>query len=112
MLFWIQNYLIHSLQIRSCSPAENECYQKLGHNTFDCRVSCTGLFADVNVKKTRQISRENLDNFNIENYEERQKLDLLLAQYGKYKTGFFENIYFENYYGVYSGYSRFNYSKL
>ena len=102
------------MQLRTCSPSENECYGKLEHKTFDCRVPCTGLFADVNVKKIIQISEDTLDVLNIENDEERQKFDRLLAQYGKYKTVLFENVHFENIDNIYLGhtlYSRFNYSK-
>ena len=99
------------MQLRTCSPAENECYQKLRHNTFDCTVSCNGLFADISVKKIKRISRDYLDDFDMENDEERQKFDSLLAQYGKYKTNFLENIHFENIDKTFNGYSRFNYSK-
>ena len=74
-------------------------------------VSCTGLFADLNVKKINQISREHLDDFNIENDEEKHKFELLLAQYGKYKTLFLENIHFDNFGGAFAGFSRNNYSK-
>ena len=93
------------MQSRTCSPAENECYQKLRHNTFDCRVPCTGLFADVNVKKAEQFD------FIIENDEERQKFDWLQTQYGKYEADFLEKIDFTNFDNIYTGHPRFNYSK-
>ena len=99
------------LQIRACSPAENDCYQQLSDNTFGCRVSCTGLFADINDKKTMQITKESLDDLNYENNEERQKFDRLLVEYGKYKTDFLENIKVETIDEIYIGHSKSNYSK-
>ena len=77
--------------------------------TFGCRVPCTGLFADVNVKKINPISRETPEDFNIENIEERQKFELLFAQYRNYKTMFVEKINTE--FDIYTGHSGYNYSK-
>ena len=36
-----------------------------------------------------------LDGFNVEDNDERQKFERLLAQYGRYKTAFLDNIHFE-----------------
>ena len=93
--FWLQNYLIYPLQARTCSPAENECYQKLSHNNFDCRVACSGLFADIDVLKRKPSSINDIDDFDVESEEERTKIEQLLTQYKKYKTGFVENFHFE-----------------
>ena len=94
-----------------CSPAENECYQKLRHNTFDCKAACTGLFADVNVEKWKPTLTNDLDGFGIENNEERIKFAQLLIQYRKYKTDFVENIQFELE-NIYSAFLTLNFSKF
>ena len=55
------------------------------------------------------------DGFNVGDNDERQKFERLLAQYGKYKTAFLDNIHFqvEDVENKYNGYSRidYNYSK-
>ena len=83
------------LQIPTCTPAENECYQNLRHNSFDCKVACSGFFADINSRKGKSTRTNNLDGFNVEDNDERQKFKRLLAQYGRYKTAFLDNIHFE-----------------
>ena len=103
------------LQIPTCTPAENECYQNLRHNSFDCKVACTGFFADINVRKGKSTRTDDLNDFNVQDNDERQKFERLLAQYGKYKTAFLDNIHFqvEDVENKYNGYSRidYNYSK-
>ena len=103
------------MQIPTCTPAENECYQNLGHNSFDCKVACTGFFADINVRKGKSTRTDDLNDFNVQDNDERQKFERLLAQYGKYKTAFLDNIHFqvEDVENKYNGYSRidYNYSK-
>ena len=83
------------LQIPTCTPAENECYQNLRHNSFDCKVACTGFFADINVRKGKSTMTNDLDGFNVGDNDERQKFERLLAQYGKYETAFLDNTHFE-----------------
>ena len=82
-------------RLRTCSSAENECYQNLRHNSFDCKVACTGFFADINVLKGKSTKTNNVDGFNVGDNDERQKFERLLAQYGKYKIAFLDNIHFE-----------------
>ena len=106
----MQRYVILPLQLRICSPAENECYQQLRHKTFDCRVACTGLFADVRVIKRNPTFTNDIDGFDVESQEERFKVEQLFAQYGKYKTGFVENIHFQLE-SIYIAHSTRNYSK-
>ena len=83
------------LQIPTCTPAEIECYQNLGHNSFDCKVACTGFFADINIRKGKSTRTDDLNDFNVQDNDERRKFERLLAQYGKYKTAFLDNIHFE-----------------
>ena len=103
------------LQIPTCTPAENECYQNLRHNSFDCKVACTGFFADIIIRKGKSTRTDDLNDFNVQDNDERQKFERLLAQYGKYKTAFLDNIHFqvEDVENKYNGYSRidYNYSK-
>ena len=101
------------LQIPTCSSAENECYQNLRHNSFGCKVACTGFFADINVRKGKSTKTNNLDGFNVEDNGERQKFEGMLAQYGKYKTAFLDDINFEieNEENIFQGRRTRNYSK-
>ena len=90
------------MQAPICSPAENECYQKLEHKTFDCKVACTGVFADINVKKREKTFTNDIAGFKIEKNEEQYKFERLLMQYGKYKNDLLESIKFEKQ-NIYTG---------
>ena len=97
------------LQILACSSEENECYQKLSQSNFGCMVPCTGVFADVSMRKIAPILIINPNQFEVPDDEERHKLEEIFIQYENYKNHFIENIHFEPM-GAYSG-PKYNYSK-
>ena len=47
------------LQVSSyCSPNASSCYEALSKDTYGCRVSCTGLYADVEVEVEDDSTRQ------------------------------------------------------
>ena len=89
----------------ACSPIGNECYQKLDQE-FDCKVTCNGLFADVNIKS--DIVPYILFDGEVEwkrRIEENPRFKSLLKQLNEYKKNFLENLRFEGYNNIDSTYS-------
>ena len=105
-----QQQLFFSLQfpiqdVQFCSPIDYVCYTEVVEETFDCGVSCTGLYADVvftedkilNAKTPFSVPVVNaygkirtftIRNSGAEQGKERQKLLLLLQKYTEYKNSF------------------------
>ena len=77
---------VHSI----CSPNETLCFTPLRKKDFGCRVSCTGLFADV-VHIEGNLDDATKDGATILDSE---VFSELIADYQVYKRNFVRNIKF------------------
>ena len=67
-----------------CAPNASACVRLLSRKSYGCRVSCTGLYADVLHYNT-----------DTENREDSQKLKWIQAVYRNYKMEYANNIMFD-----------------
>ena len=80
----------------ACSPIGNECYQKLDLD-FDCKVTCNGLFADVNIKSDIDQYVTTMNGLEVVGVKHNLKIVSLLKQLNVYKKKHWENIIFDGY---------------
>ena len=67
-----------------CSPNAFSCYEALSKDTHGCRVSCTGIYADVEFAK------------NMHSKDSEKKVSLLQERYNDYKNRYARNIKFDS----------------
>ena len=67
-----------------CNSSSMECFWKKAEKDQKCMKSCSGLYADVWSDKTERA-----------NFEDKQKLQKLEEEYGRYKSNFAENLIFD-----------------
>ena len=94
--------------VQFCLPNASTCYTAISQETFDCDISCTGLYADVVFSEDKILNlKTNLVTTSLDssrdwrlkveqgsNGKERQSLLKLLRKYTDYKQNFVRQIKF------------------
>jgi hypothetical protein len=75
--------------VSSCSPNGTACYSSLATDSLGCRVSCTGLYADADVRKDTLTKPRRQLNAKDKHKRVFQKLQ---ADYTEYKMKYVRNM--------------------
>ena len=89
VLYVIQKNLLYPLQVYNiCTPNETACTTAMRKDSFGCRVSCTGLNADVSISEDTSKDGAMIQDSKV--------FSQLIKEYNAYKSAFVKNLKFNS----------------
>ena len=77
-----------------CGPKERGCIEKNFTHTFNCNMTCEGIYADVQRLENNELT--NSDNTKIGEEVDKMKFQKLIAEYKNFKRNNVQHFRFDS----------------